>query len=112
MGLQFYTYLMNEMQTLEVPTQEQSWHNMTMYFSNMQLHIKHYSSNFCMKSKVLRLGVLGCGSMYLIECIRVLEVPPASSNKWSFQNVSNRLPNYRASHPTRSAVLREFVSVL
>lgn len=97
---------------LEIPTQEQPWHNTTMYFSNMQFHEKLYSSNFCMKSNVLRLSILECGSMYLIDCNRVLAVSPAYSSKLYFQNGGNRLPNYRESHQTRSAVLREFMSVV
>jgi hypothetical protein len=94
---------------LEIPTQEQPWHNMTMYFSNMQVHEKLYSSNFCMKSKILRLSVLGCGFMYLMDCNSLLEVSPASRSKQSFQNVVNRLQNYRA-HSRRSAVLTEIMS--
>ena len=69
---------------LEVPTQEQPWHNTTMHFSNMRLHEKLYSSNFCMKCNVLRLSILGCGSMYLVDCNSVVEVPPASSSKQYF----------------------------
>jgi len=65
-----------------------------------------------MKYNVLRLSILGCGSMYLVDCNSVVEVPPASSSKQCFQNDSNRLSNYTASHPTRSAVLREFMSVV
>lgn len=95
---------------LEIPTQEQPWHNMTMYFSNMQVREKLYSSNFFMKSKVLRLSVLGCGFMYLMDCNSLLEVSPASRSKQSFQNVVNRLQNYTASHSRRSAVLTEIMS--
>lgn len=51
-----------------------------MYFSNMQLHKKIYSINFCMRSKVLRCGVLGCGAMLLIDCNSILRylMPPAA----------------------------------
>ena len=65
-----------------------------------------------MKCNVLRLGILGCDSMYLVDCNSVVEVPPASSSKQYFQYDGNRLPNYTVSHPTRSAVLREFMSVV